>query len=207
MKVFTVIFLHAWETNTHARVNLYEMSTYKTCWTWSVSQFSTCMSLLRHCCQRHSFWNSQTGSQVYTFPDQMNWKFVQIFIAKFVAYFGFSSSVNHLSIPLREHIFTWASLEGHDLWVEPRSQSSTAISDVALGSKPPLVIRIARTGLGARLLWFVIGGFRSVLFVSCRKFLRSFSFLSLARIKQRLSPSFDKKSTHNHDFLRYSWAV
>ena len=36
------------------------------------------MSLLRHGCQRHSFLNSQTGSQMYTFPDQMNWQFVQI---------------------------------------------------------------------------------------------------------------------------------
>ena len=39
---------------------------------------STCMSLLRHGCQRHSFLNSQTASQMYTFPDQMNWQFVQI---------------------------------------------------------------------------------------------------------------------------------
>ena len=39
---------------------------------------STCMSLLRHGCQRHSFLNSQTDSQMYTFPDQMNWQFVQI---------------------------------------------------------------------------------------------------------------------------------
>ena len=39
---------------------------------------STCMSLLRHGCQRHSFLNSQTGSQMYTFPGQMNWQFVQI---------------------------------------------------------------------------------------------------------------------------------
>ena len=73
MKVFTFICVHAWETNTHARVNLYEMSTYKSCWSWSVSQFSTCMSLLRH-----GFRNSKTDSQMYTFPDQMNWQFVQI---------------------------------------------------------------------------------------------------------------------------------
>ena len=58
--------------------NLYEMSTYKSCWSWSVSQFSTCMSLLRHGCQRNSFWNSQTDNQMYTFSDQMNWQFVQI---------------------------------------------------------------------------------------------------------------------------------
>ena len=38
----------------------------------SVFQFSTCMSLLRHGCHRHSFMNSQTDSQMYTFPDQMN---------------------------------------------------------------------------------------------------------------------------------------
>ena len=44
-----------------------------TSWSWSVSQFSTCMSLLRH-----GFWNSKTDSQMYTFPDQMNWQFVQI---------------------------------------------------------------------------------------------------------------------------------
>ena len=30
------------------------------------------------CCQRNSFWNSQTDSQMCTFPDQMNWQFVQI---------------------------------------------------------------------------------------------------------------------------------
>ena len=73
MKVFTVICVHAWETNTHARVNLFEMSMYKSGWRWSVSQFSTCMSLLRHGCQRNSFWNSQTDSQMYTFPDQFKW--------------------------------------------------------------------------------------------------------------------------------------
>ena len=79
-KVFTFICVHAGETNTHARVNLYEMSIYKSCWSWSVSQFSTCMSLLRHGCQRNSLWNSQTDGQMYTFPDQMNWQFVQILI-------------------------------------------------------------------------------------------------------------------------------
>ena len=53
------------------------MSTYKSCWRWSDSQFSTCMNLLRHGCQRNSFWNPQTDSQMYTFPDQMNWQFVR----------------------------------------------------------------------------------------------------------------------------------
>ena len=42
------------------------------------------MSLLRHGCQRHSFLHSQTDRQMYTFPDQMNWQFVQILMdAKF----------------------------------------------------------------------------------------------------------------------------
>ena len=63
---------------THARVNLYDMSKYKLCWSWSVSQFSTCLSLLRHGCQKNSFWNSQTDSQMYTFSDQIYWRFVQI---------------------------------------------------------------------------------------------------------------------------------
>ena len=36
------------------------------------------MSLLSHGCQRHSFINSQTDSQMFTFPDQMNRQFVQI---------------------------------------------------------------------------------------------------------------------------------
>ena len=58
MKVFTFICVHAWETNTRARVNLYDMSTYKLCWSWSVSQLSTCMSLLRHGGQRNSFMSS-----------------------------------------------------------------------------------------------------------------------------------------------------
>ena len=51
-------------------MNLYE--------SWSISQFSTCMTLPVHGCQRNSFWNCQTDSQMYTFPDQMNWQFVQI---------------------------------------------------------------------------------------------------------------------------------
>ena len=52
---------------------------YNSCWRWTVSQFSTCMRMLRHGCQRHSFWNSQTDSQMYTFPNQMNSQVVQIF--------------------------------------------------------------------------------------------------------------------------------
>ena len=57
------------------------MSTYKSYWSWSVSQFSTCLTLLRHGCQRNSFWNSQTDSQMYTFPDQINLQFVQVLMA------------------------------------------------------------------------------------------------------------------------------
>ena len=76
-------------------------------------------------------------------------------------------------------------------------------------------------------LRFVIGGFRSVCFGVCFVFQGSllcdrpvsginrlvkfasqifliFLFLSLTRIKQRMPPSFDKKSTHHRDFLRYS---
>ena len=34
---FRVIHVHAQETNTYARVNLYEMSTNKSCWRWSDS--------------------------------------------------------------------------------------------------------------------------------------------------------------------------
>ena len=80
MKVFMVLRIHAWETNTHTRVNLYEVSIYKSCWRWSVSQFSTCMRLLRHGCQRHSFGNSQADGQMYIyvhFPwpsELMNWQ-------------------------------------------------------------------------------------------------------------------------------------
>ena len=58
MKAFLVICVHEWETNTHTGVNLYEMSTHKSCWGWSVETIGY---------QRHSFWNSQTDIQMYTF--------------------------------------------------------------------------------------------------------------------------------------------
>jgi len=104
------------------------------------------------------------------------WRFVWLVIAKFVVSrcafcklrgnFGFFCSVNHLNGPIRKHMFTCTSSEGHGLW-------------------------------------FVIGGFRSVLFVSCfnvrcfvivlfrtimdelsllRRLFWFFLFLSLARI-------------------------
>ena len=47
----------------------------------TVSQFSTCMTLSRHGCQRNSFGNSQTDSQMYTFSDQMNWQVFQTLMA------------------------------------------------------------------------------------------------------------------------------
>ena len=92
--------------------------------------------------------------------------------------FGFFCSVNHLSEPLRRHMFTWKTSKGHCL------------------------------------RWFVIGGFRSVWFVSvfqgsllvivlfrnnynrlvCLEgFFWSFLFVSLARIKQCLPPSLRQK--------------
>ena len=79
MRVFALVVVHDPEMPTSGNlksgdslhwVNLYE--------SWSISQFSTCMTLLIHGCQRNSFWNCQTDSQMYTFPDQMNWQFVQI---------------------------------------------------------------------------------------------------------------------------------
>ena len=109
------------------------------------------------------------------------WHFIVKFVVSHSALcklrriFGFFCSANHLSGPLRKHMFTCLSSKGHGLL-------------------------------------FVIGG--SVLFVSCfkvrcfviilfwaiinqlsllRRFFWSFFFLSLARIKQRQSPSFDIK--------------
>ena len=73
-KLFIVVSVCTRMRNKYiARVNLYEMSTYNSWW-WSHAQFSTCMSLLRHGCQRHTFWNSQTDIQMYTLLDQMNWQ-------------------------------------------------------------------------------------------------------------------------------------
>ena len=45
----------------------------------------------------------------------------------------------------------WASATSKARQSQPRSQSSSAISDVTSLVKPPLVTRIARTGLGTRL--------------------------------------------------------
>ena len=57
-------------------------------------------------------------------------------------------------------------------------------------------------------LWSsVLGNNWLVVKLMLRRFLRSFSFLSLERSKQRLPPSPDKKTTHYRDSFRYSWAV
>ena len=92
---------------------------------------------------------------------------------------GFFCSVNHLSGPLRKHMFTcdWCIL----------------MHFVLQGSLLKMVL--FRTVSGNNRLVFL------------RSFLWSFSFLSLARIKQCLPPALDKNSTHHRDFLLYSWAV
>ena len=51
------------------------------------------------------------------------------------------------------------------------------------------------------VLFLAIIGWLSLL----RSYFWSFLLLSLARIKQRLRSSFDKNSTHQRDFLCYSW--
>ena len=65
--------LHAWESAAYAKVNLYEMSTNKSCWRWSVSQVSTCMSLLRHDCQSHSFFKFPDWQSNVHFPWPNEW--------------------------------------------------------------------------------------------------------------------------------------
>ena len=54
---------------------------------------------------------------------------------------------------------------------------------------------------------FVIVLFRAIidLLSLLRSYFWFFLLLSLARITQRLRPSFDKNSTHHRDFLCYSW--
>ena len=44
-QVFIVIRVRAWETNPYARVNLYEMSTNKSCWRWSVSPLVSILNM------------------------------------------------------------------------------------------------------------------------------------------------------------------
>ena len=56
-------------------------------------------------------------------------------------------------------------------------------------------------------LWSSCFGQKSTSYVCFADFSDLFLFLSLAKIKQPLPSSFDKKSTHHRDFLRYFWAV
>ena len=92
---------------------------------------------------------------------------------------------------LRKYIFTCTSSKGHGL------------SLVIGGSCSVLFVSCYKACCFVTVLFWAIIDWLSLL---CR-FLWSFSFLSLSRIKQCLPPSFDKKSTHYRDFLRYSWAV
>ena len=131
-----------------------------------------------------------------------------------------------------KHCFTeWAFFTATSLYRAVRFAKFERI----LGFSVPSSKRTLRKHMGTCTsskgpgLWFVIGEFRAVLFVSylkfrcfvivlyqaiitsfkslLRRFFWSFLFLSLARIKQRLPPSFDKKCTHHRNLLHYSWAV
>ena len=95
------------------------------------------------------------------------------------AYFGFFCSINHLSRPLRKHMFTCMSSKSHGLWlVIGEFWSILFVSHF-------------------KVHCFVIVLFRAIIdqFSLLCRFLWSFSFLSLERIKQRPPPSFDKQST------------
>ena len=104
------------------------------------------------------------------------------------AYFGFLFSLNHLSGPLRKYIFTWTSSKGH------------GFSFVIGGCRSVLFVSYYKACCFVIVLFWAIIDQLSLL----RRFLGFFSFLSLARIKQCLPTSFDKKSTHHRDFLCYS---
>ena len=79
-----------------------------------------------------------------------------------------------------------------------------------LGNTCLLVIGAFRTlflWFKVRFLWSPCFGQWSTSFL--RRFLSSFLYLSLARIKrcECLPPALKKNSTHHRDFLRFSWAV
>ena len=95
--------------------------------------------------------------------------------------FGFFCSINHLSRPLRKHMFTcdWC---------------------VSINLVCFCVSRFADCDRS------VSHCFRQWLTSSLCSFLWSFLFLSLAR-KQCLPPALNKNSTHHRDFLRFSWVV
>ena len=90
-------------------------------------------------------------------------------------------------------------------------------------SRPLRKYMVTWTSSKGHGLWFVIGGFRFVWFVSMfqswllvnilfwaistsllQRFFQYFLFLSFARIKRFLPPFLDKNSTHDRDFLCHS---
>ena len=89
------------------------------------------------------------------------------------AYFGFFCSINHLSRPLRKHMFTCTSSKSHGLWLVIGEFWS--------------VLFVSHF----KVHCFVIVLFRAIIdqFSLLCRFLWSFSFLLLARIKQHLPPS------------------
>ena len=124
MKVFTFISVHAWETNTYARVNLLEMSTYKSCWRWPVSQFSIWNRGIDFKIPRLTGSQLWTGSpldqrtvhrltdrQMYTFPDQRNWQFVQILM-----YSKFHSKLRVLDTDDVKQKTSLFSVQGKSAW-------------------------------------------------------------------------------------------
>ena len=96
LQVLIIIRVHAWETRTHAKVNLYEMSTYKSCWRWSVSQFSTCMSLMR---LARAIGFEIPRLTVKCTLDQMNEQFVLIMASKLPSQQDVTSLWNSLNFP------------------------------------------------------------------------------------------------------------
>ena len=95
---------------------------------------------------------------------------------------GFFCSVNRLSGPLRKHMFTCN-------WCISIHFVCFCVSRFAACDCP------VSHCFGRWLTSFY------------QSFLWSFLFLPLARIKQCLPPALDTNSTHDHDFLPYSWAV
>ena len=83
----TVIRVHAWETYPCMQgwIRIKCPHTYKSCWRWSVSQFSTCVSLFSHGCTATWFlkFPDSLKWQLYPFPDQMSWQFLLIMASNF----------------------------------------------------------------------------------------------------------------------------
>ena len=70
-------------------------------------------AMFRHGCQRHSFLNSQTDSRMYTFPDQMNWQFVQILMD---SQFEFQSKLRVLDTDDVKQKTSLFSVQGKSAW-------------------------------------------------------------------------------------------